>query len=145
MIVTGQPVVEWVAQRTGEFGNFGAAVGIGVERDGVLVGGVVFNEWNGPNCNMHAAAVERSGWLTRPALWYFFDYPFNQAKVNRITALVGEGNVKSRKLTESAGFVLETSLSGADPSGDLLVYVMRRAQCPWLNLKVPHEEQRLAA
>ncbi len=144
MIVTGPQIVEWVAKRTGEFGNFGAAVGIGVERAGQIIGGCVYNEWNGVNCNMHTAALPRAPWLTRTSLWYFFDYPFNVARVNRITALVGEGNVKSRQLVEGVGFRLEATLKGADPSGDLLVYVMWRDECRWLRLERPKDE-RMAA
>lgn len=140
MIVIGQGVVEWVANRTREYGNFGAAVGIGVQRDGELIAGVVFNEWNGVNINMHVAAVEKSNWLSRKALWYFFDYPFNQAKVNRITALVGEGNLKSRSLVEGVGFTREATLSGAHPTGDLIVSVMWKSNCRWINLGRPKHE-----
>ncbi len=144
MIVTGQPVVEWVAKRTAEFGNYGAAVGIGVEIDGKLIAGVVYNEFNGVNMNMHTAALPKVRWLTRESLFCFFDYPFNRAKVNRVTALVGEGNVKSRKLVEGVGFSLETTLEGADPTGKLLIYRMRRSECRWLNLERPKHE-RMAA
>ncbi len=144
MIVFGPPVVEWVAKRTAEFGNYGAAFGIGVQVQGRLVAGVVYNEFNGVNMNMHTAALPKVRWLTKESLWYFFDYPFNRAKVNRVTALVGEGNVKSRKLVEGVGFSLETTLEGADPTGDLLVYAMWRDECRWLNLERPKHE-RMAA
>jgi hypothetical protein len=33
------------------------------------------------------------------------------------------------------GFTLETRLKDAAPSGDMLVYVMRREDCKWLNLR----------
>ncbi len=131
-IVIGQPVVEWVAKRTGEHGNFGAAVGFGVERNGELIAGVVYNEWNGVNINQHCAAVHGSNWMSRELLWMAFDYPFNQAKVKRITGLVGEKNMPSRRLNEHLGFVLETRLKDAHPDGDMLVYVLRREQCRWL-------------
>jgi RimJ/RimL family protein N-acetyltransferase len=144
VIVTGPAVVEWVAKRTNEHGNFGAATGIGVEREGKLIGGVVYNEWNGVNCNMHVAA-ENGHWLSRTALWYFFDYPFNQLKVNRVTGLVGEGNLHAREFDEKVGFSLETTLKGAHPTGDMLVYVMWRKDCRWLNLERPKDEQRKAA
>lgn len=73
--------------------------------------------------------------MTREYLWACFDYPFNQAKVHRITGLVGEGNHLARKFDEHLGFKLETRLKGAHPTGDLLVYVMRREQCKWLRIK----------
>ncbi len=141
----GPHVVEWVAKRTNEYGNFGAAVGIGIERDGELIAGVVYNEWNGVNCNMHVAAVPKSRWLTRTGLWYWFDYPFNQLKVNRCTALIGAGNKEAITLNEGVGFIYETSIEGADPTGDLLVYRMWRKDCRWLNLEKPKDERKLAA
>ena len=131
MIVCGHKVIEYVANLTNDFGDFGAAVGIGVEKNGELVGGVVFNEYNGPNINMHCASTDKR-WLSKEALRFFFAYPFEQVKVKRITALVGEKNDKSIKLIEGVGFRYETKLSDAHPTGDLLVYVMNKKDCKWL-------------
>lgn len=140
-IVCGHFVVEWVAKQTGEFGNFGAAVGIGVMHDGKLIGGVVFNEYNGANINMHCAAIDKR-WLNREALWFFFYYAFEQAKVKRVTALVGEGNEKSIKLIEGVGFTLEASLEDAHPTGKMLIYVMRKQDCKWLEWR--HEKNSIS-
>jgi RimJ/RimL family protein N-acetyltransferase len=128
-------VVEWVAKRTHEYGNFGSATGIGVQRNGELIAGVVYNEYNGANINMHVAAVEKSRWLSRTALQFFFGYPFNQLGVKRATALVGEGNTQSRRLVEGLGFRLEARLADAHPSGQLLVYVMRPEWCRWTEVR----------
>jgi len=136
-LAIGQPVVEWVARRTNEFGNFGAAVGIGLERfdEGKwgLIAGVVYSDFNGVNVNMHVASDGSRNWMTKEYLWTCFDYPFNQAKVNRITGLVGEGNVQARRFNERIGFELETRIKGAHPSGDLLIYVLWRKNCKWVN------------
>lgn len=132
MLVVGDDVVRWVAARTNEHGNFGAAVGIGWARDERLVAGVVYNEWNGVNVCMHVASDGTRRWMTREFLRIAFDYPFNQAGVNRITGMVGEGNVQARRFDEHLGFRLETRLAGAHPTGDLLVYVMWRDECRWL-------------
>ena len=142
MIVTGQGVVEWVAKRTNEFGNFGAAVGIGWERDGELVAGVAYSDFNGVNVNMHVASDGTRRWMTREYLWTCFDYPFNQAKVKRITGLVGEGNTQSQRFNEHLGFTHEATLEGAHPTGSLLIYKMMREDCrflrePYANL-YPH-------
>lgn len=136
-IVIGQSVVEWVAKRTGEYGNYGAAVGFGIEENGQLIAGVVFNEYNGANMNMHVASDGSKQWMTRKLLWMVFDYAFNQAKVKRLTGLVGEGNVEAQLFDEHIGFRLETTLTDAHPTGDMLVYVMRREDCRWLG--VHHE------
>ncbi len=131
MLVVGPEVVQWVATRTNEFGNFGAAVGIGWARNGELVAGVAYNEFNGVNINAHIASSGRH-WLTRDFLWAIFDYPFRQLGVQRITGLVGEGNAAARRFDEHLGFTLETKLTGAHPTGDLLVYVMWKHDCRWL-------------
>lgn len=144
MIIFGQQIVEWVAQRTGEFGNYGAATGIGVARNGHIIAGVVFNEWNGVNVNQHVAASELN-WMSRQLLWYCFDYPFNQLKVKRITAFMGQGNTAAIRLNTHLGFQYETRLKDAHPSGDVIIQVMRREDCRWLNLERPKNEQRMAA
>lgn len=133
MLTIGPHVVEWVAKRTGEFGNYGAAVGIGWE-EGELRAGVVYNDFNGANLCMHVASDGTKQWMRREYLWTCFDYPFNQAGVKRITGLVGEGNYDARQFDEHLGFKLETRLRGAHPTGDLLVYVMWRDDCKWLRL-----------
>lgn len=132
MLVVGDDVVRWVAARTNEHGNFGAAVGLGWARDGQLVAGVAYNEFNGQNICAHIASDGSRRWLAREFLWAMFDYPFNQAKVARITGLVGEGNHAARRFDEHLGFRLETRLTGAHPTGDLLVYVLWRDNCRWL-------------
>ena len=132
-LVVGHDVVEWVAKRTNEFGNFGAAVGIGVERDNQLIAGVVYNDYNGPNICMHVAAVPGTPWLTRSTLYAFFAYPFLQMNCTRVTALVGQGNLKSRKLVFGVGFRIEAHLEGAHSTGDLIVYRMWKAECRWIN------------
>jgi len=60
VIVTGKGVVEWVAKRTNEFGSFGTDIGIGWSKNGELVAGVAYAEWNGPNVVCHIAAVGKT-------------------------------------------------------------------------------------
>lgn len=131
MLITGKPVVEWIAKRTNEFGSFGTDIGIGWFKNG-LVAGVAYAEWNGPNVVCHIASDGSRKWLTRAYLWAIFDYPFNQLKVDRITVCVGEGNRPSRRFVENLGFTLETTLKGAHPSGDLFIYRLWRQDCRFL-------------
>lgn len=129
-VVIGQPVVEWASEichcSTHE------AIGFGVEEDGKLIAGVVFNEYNGANINMHVASDGSKRWMTKQLLWMVFDYAFNQAKVKRITGLVASNNIAARKFDEHIGFVHETTLVGAHPEGDLIVYRMFKSDCRWL-------------
>ena len=130
MIVHGPKVVEWVAKRTNEYGNYGAAVGIGVERNSEIIGGVALNEYNGANINMHTAASV-GNWLSREYLFCIFDYCFRQVGVNRVTALIGEGNTHALKFVNKVGFVEECRIKRAHPSGDLVVLVMWPENCKW--------------
>ena len=131
-LVIGPQVVEWVAKKTNEFGNFGTDAGIGWERDGKLIAGVAYAEWNGPNVVCHIASDKSKHWLTRKYLQTIFDYPFNQLKVKRITVCVGEGNTDSRRFVLHLGFQHETTLREAHPTGDLLVFRMTKESCRWI-------------
>ena len=83
--------------------------------------------------------------MTRELLWMVFDYAFNQAKVKRITGLVGEGNIDARNFDEHIGFVVETTLESAHPTGNLIVYKMFREDCRWLKIRSRHGLQQMAA
>jgi len=145
MIESGQHVVDWVAARTDTIGGYGAATGIGLERGGSLIAGVVYSDWNGANINMHVAAVPGRKWLNREYLWFCFYYPFWQVGAKRITGLVGEGNADARRFDEHLGFKLEARLKDAHPTGALLVYVLRKEDCRWLAMRRPAADMRKAA
>lgn len=134
-LVIGPGVVDWVAKQTNEYGNFGTEVGIGIQEDGRLIGGVAYAEFNGVNIVCHVASDMTRRWMTKWYLWAIFDYPFNQANVNRITVCVGEGNAESRRFVTKLGFVLEATLKGAHPTGDLLVYRMFKSECRFLTMR----------
>lgn len=132
MLVIGPQVVEWVAKQTNDFGNFGTDAGIGWAKDGKLIAGVAYANWNGPNVECHIASDGSRRWLTRQYLWTIFDYPFSQLKAKRITVCVGEGNLPSRRFVSKLGFGLETTLRAAHPTGDMFVYVMFKESCRWI-------------
>tara|TARA_R110000868_G_scaffold69515_2_gene204580 strand:- start:4210 stop:4698 length:489 start_codon:yes stop_codon:yes gene_type:complete len=137
-IVIGQGVVDWVADHMKRGEGYGLSTGIGLVKDGELVAGVVYNEYNHCNINMHVAAIGRD-WLTREYLWTCFDYPFNRCKVRRITGFVEDDNAAALRFDEHLGFKYETRLKDAyihdDRVGDIIVLVMRREDCRWLDVK----------
>lgn len=160
MIVVGKNVVEWVARKTNEFGNFGTDIGIGWAKPplcfephtyagfdsayGNLVAGVAYANWNGVNIEAHIASDGSKRWLTREYLWTIFDYPFRQLKVKRITLCIGEGNKDSRRFAEHLGFERETTLVAAHPTGDLLIYRMTKDMCRWTRAEF-YKQYALAA
>lgn len=140
MLIIGPEVVSWVAKKTNDFGNFGTDIGIGWAKNGELVAGVAYANWNGVNVECHIASDGSRKWLTREYLWTIFDYPFNQLGVNRITVCVGEGNRDSTRFVEHLGFILEARLKGAHPTGDLLIFRLLRQDCRWIRMRKHREK-----
>lgn len=142
-IIPNEPerVSAWVGARMGETGpaRFSSCTAVGLEENGTLIVGVVYDYFNGTNINAHIAA-EGHRWLTRAYLHFIFWYPFVQLECNRLTALVPATNLPSRAFVEHLGFTLETLLAEAHPTGDVLVYRMFRRDCRWTNLRVKYEQ-----
>lgn len=135
-LVVGDGVVQWVAAHMARGEGYGLSVGLGWAKQGELVAGVVYNEFNGVNINMHVAAIGKR-WMTREFLWAAFDYPFNQARAKRITAFIEDENAAAIQFDVHLGFQYETRMKDAYVNGDILIYVMRREDCRWLNMKGP--------
>lgn len=137
-LLIGQQAADWVIQRINRFGDFGSCVGIALQKyengEWQTVAGVVYEDYNGPNIVAHIASDGSKRWLTRKFLWVMFDYPFNQAKVNRVTCYIGSRNDASINLCERLGFERETTLAGAHPDGDLHIYRLWKKDCKWLSL-----------
>ena len=90
---------------------------IGLERDGEVIGGVVYDSFFGPNINAHIAGKPGTRWLTRSFLHAMFHYPFVQLGVERITGPVHSINAAAIRLDQHLGFVHEATLRGAVPEG----------------------------
>lgn len=129
VVFDDERVSQWVGERLET--EFFKCRAIGYERRGELIAGVVYDEFNGANVNMHVAA-EGVNWLTRNYLRVVFAYPFQQLKVKRVTAMVAASNKKALRFDLHLGFRLETILRDAAPDGDLLILVMRPQDCRWI-------------
>lgn len=105
---------------------------LGLERDGELVCGVLYDGWNGVNMWMHVA-IEPGSMLTRQFVRYVFYYPFVEIGCKRLTGWVEASNAAAIRFDEHVGFKLETRLAGAaSDGGDALIYAMRREECRYL-------------
>lgn len=110
--------------------------GIGLERDGVLISGVLYEGCNGKNVWMHVAAVPGSRWMTRDYLKACFIYPFVILGVDRVSGYVNASNLDAQRLDEHLGFVPEAKLTGAAPDGgDVILYVMWKKDCRYVDSK----------
>lgn len=105
---------------------------IGWERDGRIVSGLVYTDFNGNNVTAGIATVQP---LTRQFLKAIFDYPFRQLGVKRMTACIESDNAASHRLVERLGFQKEAVLTDAGRRGDLHIYRLFRHECRWLEAK----------
>ena len=107
--------------------------GLGLERDGELVAGVVYEGYNRYNVWMHVAAIPGRRWLNREFLRYCFQYPFDELGCRRVSGYVEASNEDARRFDEHLGFRQEAVLHGAaSDGGDVILYVMRREDCRFL-------------
>ncbi len=104
--------------------------GIGLERDGELVAGVIYEGYNGHNVWMHVAIPGR---ITPAFLRYAFHYPFIELSCARVSGYVEASNAKARQFDEHLGFKPEATLRGAaSDGGDVILYRMTREDCRYV-------------
>lgn len=85
MIVSDERVAKFVSDRLG-FGLCPPFTAMGIERDGEIVGGVVFNHFEGADCHVSVAGC---GW-TRAFLKAVGVYIFDQLGCERMTAVTAD-------------------------------------------------------
>lgn len=130
-------IMRFVAERTGEerYRDFSA---IGLERDGELVAGVVYQLYTGPGGSilMHVASDGSREWLSRAYLAACFRYPFVQMQCRRITGLVRADNTAAQRFDEHLGFRREGLLrQGCTDGADMILYGMLASECRYLEGK----------
>lgn len=108
-------------------------VGIGLERNGALVAGVVYEGRNPHNVWMHVAAEPGSKWMTKEYLRACFSYPFLVLGVSAVRGYVDASNTLARRFDEHLGFKQEAVLEGAAAdAGDVVIYRMKRSECRYV-------------
>ena len=125
-------IVPWVEQEIGDEICGKDLRAIAQMDDGGIIAAAVFSGFNGAQFVI-SLAIKRP-----PSKRFFammFDYPFNRAQANRLTAFIKSNNEKSIKLAQRLGFVLESTLSQATLDADLLVFRLFKSECRFLNDK----------
>ena len=105
---------------------------IGLAKDGELVAGVWYEDFNKKTVTCHIAI---DGIINRKYLGIIFDYPFVQLGVDKIICPVLSDNDKSIRLVKNMGFEEQARLLEFSPSGDLLFFVMSKDKCRFLGEK----------
>jgi RimJ/RimL family protein N-acetyltransferase len=125
-------IMRFVSYRLNWPGEWGWALGAGVERDGDLIGGVVLSHYT-PGIDIYLACAGDRGWLGRDIIRVAFEFPFLSLGVPRVTALGAVSSRKSSALLLGLGFQVEGRMRRAAPGGDdLMVYGMLREECRWI-------------
>lgn len=83
--------------------GFGECQAIGFERDGDLVAGIVYHNWNPESgvIEISAASTCRN-WLSRDSLAEIFGYPF-RIGCRLVVARIAESNARARRIWRSLG------------------------------------------
>lgn len=133
----------WVGERTGQT-DWGLFKAFGVESEGMLVAGVVFNQYRHPGISMHVAG-EGGHWLSRSLLRELFDYAFNACGCLRVTGLVRADALNVLKFDKKIGFKFEGRIRrGAADGTDLILLGMLREECRFIDGWTYEETDRLA-
>jgi len=132
-------VARWVQERAPHAQNgFRDFVAIGIEREGELVAGVVYNEYRGHS--IHASiASSTPRWASRGTLAGIFAYPFVQLNCRRITVYTGKTMIPVRQFLERLGFQQEGVVREGFDDDDCVIYGMLKEECQWIR---PNEKRR---
>ena len=128
-ITHGAEVGHWVAPRVAGQYHAEMSQAIGLVREGKIVAGVIYENWNGASIVTHIAIEGR---LTPGYLYAIYRFPFVQCGARKIIAPVSVTNTKSTTMCEDMGFTIEARIADATPGGDLLMYTMTADKCKYL-------------
>lgn len=108
-------------------------VAIGIVSHETLIGGMVFNNYNGSNIDVTVYTVKPA---TRGIIRAGAHYAFNQLGCNRVSAITRRSNKRANIVIQKLGFKYEATKRrwfGLDRADDGVAYVMLREQAQrWL-------------
>lgn len=136
MLVYGRDneVAEWVGERLMRDAEaFKPCKAIGVEIDGQLVAGVIYNKYE-PNLliEMSIASIDKR-WATRHNLKALLGYPFAQLKLKRVQALCSVKDEGVQMFLKRLGFTHEgTHPCAYHDGGTALSFGMLKQNCRYL-------------
>ena len=100
-----------------------------------IVGVILFCGYDGNNIYVHIAS-DNPKHVQRRFIKLMFDYIFNQAKCQRVTATCTAQNKRSMKLIEGVCFkkegYLKNFLKKHDKLYDIALYGMQKEDCRWV-------------
>ncbi|CAN7304505.1 N-acetyltransferase [Phyllobacterium sp. LjRoot231] len=112
------------------------AYALGCERDGEIVGAVIFDTFGSSDCLIHVVTNGKRRWFNRELATRVCAFPFTQCGFKRITALISADNEPSLRFIKGfGGFVQEGVMrQGGTKGEDLIMFGLLRRDCRWLPL-----------
>ena len=125
----GDSVGAWVAQQTtGSYHCNSSAIGL--EREGQIVAGVIYESFMDTTITCHIAVAGR---MNKTFIAAIFDYPFRVCNVDKIIAPVIADNDKSINLVQNMGFTEEARIKRSN--GDMIFFTLLKDKCKFLGGK----------
>jgi RimJ/RimL family protein N-acetyltransferase len=131
-LTDGPKVGYWVAQQTEGAYFEEKSQAIGLEADGKLIAGVIYENWNGRSVVCHIAIL---GAVTKSWLGMIFKYAFVTCGAAKIIAPVCSENKVAIKLVTKMGFTEEARVKDAAENGDIIFFTMRPDACRYLEVR----------
>ena len=126
-------VGKWVAKRIPGLKINDDMTALGIIGGDQIVGGVVYDNWNGIHCEAAIAGLPGKRWLDRASLHAIFFYPFVTLNCEAVSVSIPSTNLQSLNLATKLGFEPEALIKFAAPDGSTLVVLkMFRDTCRWI-------------
>lgn len=129
-IVHGKHIGEWVALQMGGLFDVEHSQAIGLQRNGELVAGIIYENWNGKSVVCHIAIRGR---ITPEFLSVISQYAYVQCGAHKIIAPASSDNRRSVDMLRKMGFREECRIRNAQPGGDICLFTMTKDSCKYLS------------
>jgi len=130
-IESGPHIGRWVADRI-DGGLTERSTAIGLIKNGRIVAGIIYENWNGQSLMAHIAAEGR---FTPAYVGAIFDYAYNVCNVHKAIVPVWSTNIRSANMVKKMGFTEEARIKDGCPNGDIIIYTLKKADCRFLGDK----------
>lgn len=147
-------VAKWVCEGVEglEPADLGPHIALGAVEDGVPLMGCVYHMWRPASRDLGVTLRANTDELMKRRVSkerlfpVFFDYAYNQAKAERLTAYIREGNKGSMRLAKRLGFKREGTLRRAyDGRANCIVFGQLKKECKFLQEPAPADDAREVA
>jgi len=130
-IVNGPQVGHWTAAQTDGAFWPDRSVAIGLEHDGRLVAGTIFEMWNGRSVVCHIAWQK----VTPTYVAAVYDYAYNVANVDKIIGPISSNHTRALNLVRKMGFSEEARIKNAAPDGDIVFMTQTPDRCRFIEAR----------